>query len=417
MMKRKFLGNNLTIKGMPSLISIPELYSNIRRQVNQNESQTDYDVIVVGAGSMGSSACYHLAAQGQKVLGLDQFDLPHEFGSHSGQSRIIRKAYFESPSYVPLLESAYHNWKMLEEACGSQVYFKTGLVYFAPEEHPLITGTQKSASKYNIEVKEFSREEQRKELPQFNIPDHYVNLIEVDAGFVTPERAILIFLEQALKHGASIHTKEKALDWSKKDGTITVKTNNGSYRCKKLVIATGAWASSFASLEPLETTRQIIAWARPKNRDDFALGKFPCWIFANPALSGTFYGFPVLPTTPFGEPVGLKFAHHTKGVISDPGRVDRTVSKEEEDMLVSVVRKFIPEGVDAIHTLKTCLYTYSPDQNFIVDVHPEDDDVVIAAGFSGHGFKFASVIGEILSNLAITGKTKHPIEFLNAKRF
>jgi len=417
MKRREFIGNTVAIGGMASVVPISQLYSNVQKQLSYNDSKTNYDVIVIGVGSMGSSACYHLAKQGHSVLGLEQFDIPHEIGSHTGQSRIIRKAYFEHPSYVPLLERAYKNWQSLEQAISSQLYFKTGLLYFGPDKHLLIKGTQESAIKYGIEVNQLTQKEQLKQFPQFKIPEDYTNLMEVDAGFVTPERAILAFTEQALKCGAIIHVKEKTLEWWKKDGVIKVKTNKQTYKCKKLVLTTGAWTSKFAAVNNLEVTRQVMAWAQPKNWDMFDLNNFPCWTFADPSVKGIYYGFPILPASSFGGPVGLKFAHHTKGILSDPEIVSRNISKEEGSILVEAIRKFIPEGIDNIHSMKTCLYTYSPDEHFILDFYNENKDVVIAAGFSGHGFKFASVIGEILSDLAIDGKTKYPIDFLSAKRF
>jgi len=241
--------------------------------------------------------------------------------------------------------------------------------------------------------------------------------MEVDAGFITPERAILSFTKQALKYKAAIHTKEKTLEWSKKDGVIQVKTNKQTYKCKKLVLTTGAWTSKFSNVKNLEVTRQIMAWAQPKNLNMFKLNNFPCWTFSDPSKNGIYYGFPSLPNSSFGELTGLKFAHHTKGTLSDPDMVNRNVSKEEEKILVEAIKKFIPKGVETINSMKTCLYTYSPDEDFILDFYNNNKDIVIAAGFSGHGFKFASVIGEILSELVTKGKSIHPINFLNANRF
>ena len=417
MRRREFIGNTLAIGGLTSVIPVSQLYSNVQKKLSIQNKKTNYDVIVIGVGSMGSSACYHISKQGHSVLGLEQFDIPHEMGSHTGQSRIIRKAYFEHPNYVPLLERAYHNWQSLEQEISNQIYFKTGLLYFGPSTHLLIKGTQKSAIKYGIEVNEFDRKEQLDKFPQFKVPENYTNLIEVDAGFVTPERAILSYTEQALKYKAIIHTKEKTLEWSKKDGIIQVKTNKQIYKCKKLVLTTGAWTSKFSDIKNLDVTRQILAWAKPEKQDMFELNTFPCWTFADPSVNGIYYGFPSLPSSSFEEPSGIKFAHHTKGKLTDPDIVNKNVSKKEEKTLVEAITKFIPKGIETITTTKTCLYTYSPDEDFILDFYNNNEDVVIASGFSGHGFKFASVIGEILSELAINGKSIHPINFLKSNRF
>ena len=417
MKKREFIGNTFAIGSLTSVIPISQLYSNVQKKLSYRNKKTNYDVIVIGVGSMGSSTCYQIAKQGHSVLGLEQFDIPHEIGSHTGQSRIIRKAYFEHPNYVPLLERAYENWQSLEQEISNQIYFKTGLLYFGPDNHMLIEGTQKSAIKYGIEVNELSQKDQLDKFPQFKIPESYTNLMEVDAGFITPERAILSFTKQALKYKAAIHTKEKTLEWSKKDGVIQVKTNKQTYKCKKLVLTTGAWTSKFSNVKNLEVTRQIMAWAQPKNLNMFKLNNFPCWTFSDPSKNGIYYGFPSLPNSSFGELTGLKFAHHTKGTLSDPDMVNRNVSKEEEKILVEAIKKFIPKGVETINSMKTCLYTYSPDEDFILDFYNNNKDIVIAAGFSGNGFKFASVIGEILSELVTKGKSIHPINFLNANRF
>ena len=417
MKRREFIGNTFAIGGLTSVIPISQLYSNVQKKLSIQNKKTNYDVIVIGVGSMGSSACYHIAKQGHSVLGLEQFDIPHEMGSHTGQSRIIRKAYFEHPNYVPLLERAYQNWRSLEQEISNQIYFKTGLLYFGPSTHLLIKGTQKSAIKYGITVNELDRKEQLDKFPQFKVPENYTNLIEVDAGFVTPERAILSYTEQALKYKAVIHTKEKTMEWSKKDGIIQVKTNKQIYKCKKLVLTTGAWTSKFSDVKNLDVTRQILAWAKPKNLDMFELNTFPCWTFADPSVNGIYYGFPSLPSSSFEEPNGIKFAHHTKGKLTDPDIVNRNVSKEEEKTLVEAIKKFIPKGIETITSLKTCLYSYSPDEDFILDFYNNNEDVVIASGFSGHGFKFASVIGEILSELVTKGKSIHPINFLKSNRF
>ncbi|MFL2597898.1 MAG: N-methyl-L-tryptophan oxidase [Flavobacteriaceae bacterium] len=417
MKRRDFIENTLAIGSLTSVIPISQLYSNVQRKLSHQNKKSNYDVIVIGVGSMGSSTCYQIAKQGYSVLGLEQFDIPHEMGSHGGQSRIIRKAYFEHPNYVPLLERAYENWKSLEQEVSNQIYFKTGLLYFGPSKHPLITGTQKSAKKYNIQVNEFNRKEQIDKFPQFKIPNDYSNLIEVDAGFVTPERAILTYTKQALKHKATIHINEKTLQWSKKDGVIQVKTNKQTYYCKKLVLTAGAWNSKFSNLQNLEVTRQVMFWAKPRNINMFNLNKFPCWTYADTTNKGIYYGFPNLSNSSFGEPPGIKFAHHTKGTLTDSDAVNKNISKDEQRTIIETIRKFIPEGIDSISSIKTCLYTYSPDEDFILDFYNKNKDVVIGAGFSGHGFKFASVIGEIIAELVIKGKSIHPINFLKSNRF
>lgn len=380
----------------------------------------DFDAIVLGVGSMGSATCYYLASRGYRVLGLEQFDIPHDQGSHAGQSRIIRKAYFEHPDYVPLLERAYENWKDIENKTGSQIYFPTGLLYAGKPTDILIKGVRESTEKYNLNVESLSRFDIKKRFAQFQIPKEYEVLFEPDAGFVTPERAILLFAEQAIRSGAQIHTKEKTTSWKKEGDLITVITDKSTYTCKKLIITAGAWAGSMIPglSSQLKVTRQVIAWVNPKERKPFELGQFPCWMIDDHTQEGMYYGFPVLPVAKFGAPIGLKVALHYPGQVTNPDSVNRIPSKEDENHLVEALDKYLPKGYESTHVLKTCLYTNTPDENFILDFLPGyDQQVVIAAGFSGHGFKFVSVVGEIMADLAMRGKTELPIGFLNAQRF
>ncbi len=379
----------------------------------------EFDVIVIGVGSMGSSTCYQLASRGVSVLGLEQFSIPHDQGSHAGQSRIIRKAYFEHADYVPLLERAYDNWKHLEAITGSQVYFPTGLLYAGKPDEILIKGVKHSSEKYNVPIESVSKQELVKRFPQFDVPNDYEVLFEPDAGFVTPERAVSLYVDQAIKAGATIHTNEQTRSWKQNETSIEVVTNKGTYVCKKLVITAGAWTDKMLPelSTRLQVTRQVIAWVNPSNQKQFELGNFPCWLIDDHTQAGMYYGFPVLSTDKFGAPAGLKVAHHYPGSPTHVESVDRSVTKEEEEILVKSLTKFLPNGYESMSVLKTCLYTNTPDENFIIDFVPESNKhVIMAAGFSGHGFKFVSVVGEIVADLSIMGSTQLPIEFLAVSR-
>jgi sarcosine oxidase len=401
-------------------LSYAQLYAQIQKQVEPTSNQANYDVIVLGVGSMGASACYHLAKRGFKVLGLEQFDIPHELGSHAGQSRIIRKAYGEGSDYVPLMERAYQNWQDLESETGSQVYYKTGLAYFGAPDDPFLSTVIGSSKKYNIPLNTLTAEESNRKFPQFKLPQNFQRLEEPEAGFITPERSILLYVQQAVFNGAVIRTKEKVLEWKREtSGSVTVVTDRGTYKAGKLVITAGPWAAkvipSLAS--KLTVTRQAVAWVKPKKWDDFVLGKFPCWILENKEYD--FYGFPILPVGTFGGPLGLKLALHYPGAdTTDPDFVNRNTKESDERILIEFLNQFIPDGYENTLVMKTCLYTNTPDHNFIIDYLSEyDKDVVFATGFSGHGFKFVSVVGEILADLAMNGSTQLPIGFLSTKRF
>ena len=373
-----------------------------------------FDVIVIGVGSMGSAACSFVAERGYRVLGLEQYDIPNELGSHLGQSRIIRKAYFEHPDYVPLLDRAYRNWRLLEEKTGSQVYFPTGLVYFGKPTDPVMMGVHASAKHHNIEVRTLSEEETVRKYPQFTLPSAYERIEEPDAGFVTPERAILLFTEHAIRHGATVLSKTTVLDWTRDAHGIRVRTNRGEFSSKKLVITAGPWARNMIPemSSTLQVTRQVVAWMVPKQWELFALGRFPCW------LVDEFYGFPVLPAGAFGGPIGLKVGKHRPGDVSAPETLNRMPTAADEKELVDALKMFIPDAYGTTYAMKVCMYTNTPDGHFILDYLPGfDKDVAIAAGFSGHGFKFASVVGEIMADLTVDGGTSLPIGFLSARRF
>ena len=370
---------------------------------------------------MGSATCFHLARRGLKVLGLEQFSIPHDQGSHAGQSRIIRKAYFEHPDYVPLLERAYQNWQDLESLTDTPLYHETGLLYYGPPEDEMMQGVKSSAKTYDVPLEVLSQDPNQNKFPQITVPDHYKGLLEPGAGFLPPERAILLYTDQAIKQRAVIQTQEKVLSWKKNPGGgVTVISDKGTYHAAKLVITAGPWAGNFIpQLKPkLQVTRQVLAWVIPKNPQPFELGQLPCWMIIDEVNPGILYGFPIMPVGQFNGPIGFKAGYHVPGQISDPDRIDREVSQEEEQKIIDALQRFFPESYQSTHVLKTCLYTYTPDENFVIDFLPGfNQDVVIAAGFSGHGFKFASVVGEILADLSAKGATALPIGFLNASRF
>lgn len=335
-------------------LSYGQLYGHVQEKINPTFNQTSFDVIVLGVGSMGSSACYHLAKRGFKVLGLEQFDIPHELGSHAGQSRIIRKAYGEGSDYVPLLERAYKNWQALESETGSQVYYKTGLAYFGAGDDPFLNTVKGSSKKYNIPLHNLSVEECKRKYPQFNLPQNFQRLEEPEAGFITPERSILLYVQQAVLNGAVIRTKEKVLEWKRDaSGSVTVVTSNGTYKAGKLIITAGPWAGKMipSLASKLTVTRQAVAWVKPKKWDHFTIEKFPCWILENKGYD--FYGFPILPVGTFGGPLGLKLALHFPGAdTTDPDLVNRNTKGSDEKILIDFLNQFIPDGYESTLVMK-----------------------------------------------------------------
>lgn len=364
-----------------------------------------YDTIIIGVGSMGSSACYQLAKRGRKVLGLEQFNLVHEQGSHTGQSRLIRQAYFEHPDYVPLLFSAYRGWAEIEQAGGTQLYWPTGIAYFGEPEDEIMLGIKASARKFDLRLKSLALDAYE----EFRIPGNYEGLLEPEAGFLSPERAIGTLVKLAKKHGAEIRENTPVRSWRMDGNEVVVETENESFRAGNLIISAGAFVSEIAELPAeMKKTRQYLAWA---DTDKFQMGQVPCWFIADRERPGSFYGFPS--NNGLEGPTGLKLACHRPGeALTDPENFDH-----ERELLEGFMEKFFTSKMN-IHTHKTCKYTYSPDEHFIIDWLPEHrQKVLIATGFSGHGFKFVPVVGEILADLATAGTTDHPINFLSLGRF
>ncbi|WP_185731412.1 N-methyl-L-tryptophan oxidase [Larkinella rosea] len=389
------------------------------RKTATSKTAPHYDVIVVGVGSMGSAACWFLAKRGYKVLGLEKFTTPHEQGSHTGQSRLVRKSYFEHPDYVPLLARAYQNWRLLEAEMTSTFYQPTGILYAGKPDHETMSGLKQSAAMYQIPLKKIPPSEAGSQYPLFRFPSDFEVILEADAGFVSPENTIIAYSQDAIKKGATILTNSAIDTWKVEAGRVEVKTDSTTYTSDKLIITAGAWTSQLIPALPtsLTVTRQVVAWLDVEDQTAFALGDFPCWLVEDPEL-GTFYGFPVLPSSEYPGPTGLKLAHHFPGEKTNPDFADRSIQEKDAEALRHFVKNYIPAAGHTFRAFKSCLYTNSVDRNFIIDQLPGyDNRVTVACGFSGHGFKFVPVVGEILADLAMKGRTDLPIHFLRLNRF
>ncbi len=379
-----------------------------------------FDYIVIGVGSMGSSTCYHLAKSGASVLGIEQFELAHEKGAHSGQSRIVRKAYFEHPDYIPLLERAYQNWEEIERVSGNKVYHTTGLFYTGPKGHPIIENIRAAAKTYNIPLLDSTQQDEISILPLFTVPDDYEWIYEPEAGFVETEKTILTYVEQAKKLGAEIHQQEKVIDWRIKDDGVEVRTDKGEYSCKKIIVTAGPWSAKLMPVikDQLKITRQTLMWLQPEESSFFQSSSFPCWFVVDRDKPGAYYGFPIADIGDEKNPNGFKFAYHYPGEETDPDEVDRIISNEDTRPLLDFIDTYIPKAKGQVLGVKTCLYSNSIDEHFVIDCLKDTDGrVCFARGFSGHGFKFVSVVGEIMADLAMKGTTSLPIGFLRADRF
>lgn len=373
-----------------------------------------FDVIVVGVGTMGSATCRELAARGARVLGLERFDVPHSMGAHHGHSRMFRLAYFEHPNYVPLLRRALTLWESLNEESPLRPFTRTGGLYAGPAGCETVDRSAESARTHGLAHTTLSWADMRSEHPQFQLPEHYTGMFEPNAGFVVPEHAVAAMAGGALTRGAEIHARERVLNWSATPSQVRVRTERDEYVGARLVVCCGAWSARIvADLGvPLRVTRQILGWVWPKEPQPFTLGRFPCWAIEDENAS-VFYGFPMLASNP-----GLKLARHVPGPTADPETLDRSgASAADEEDFREGLRRFIPAGDGPTLASAICMYTMSPDSHFIIDTHPLHPNVSIACGFSGHGFKFATVVGEILADLALKGRTELPADFLRLTRF
>jgi sarcosine oxidase len=379
-----------------------------------------FDYIVIGVGSMGSSTCYHLAKSGATVLGIEQFELAHERGAHSGQSRIVRKAYFEHPDYIPLLERAYHNWQEIERVSGNKMYHETGIFYAGPIGHAIIESIRTAAAQYEIPLLDGRNGDQLEILPLFDLSEGYEWIYEPEAGFVETEKAILSYVEQAKKLGTVIHQHEKVLGWELIEDGVEVRTSNGNYTCKKIIVTAGPWSAKLMPTinDELKITRQTLMWIQPDEANSFKISAFPCWFVVDKDKPGAYYGFPIAEIHDTKNPNGFKFAYHYPGAETDPDDVDRNIKEIDKEPLLSFIERYIPKAKGQVLDVKTCLYSNSKDENFVIDcLEGTEGRVCFARGFSGHGFKFVSVVGEIMADLALKGATTLPIGFLRADRF
>jgi sarcosine oxidase len=375
-----------------------------------------FDVIVLGLGGMGSAAAYHLAARGQRVLGLDRYGAAHDCGSSHGGSRIIRQAYYEHPQYVPLVQRAYELWEALERDSGTSLLYLTGGLVIGPPGSSVVEGTIRSANQHQLPHEILSAVELRRRYPAFRPRPDDTAVFETRAGFLRPESAVQAHLHLAAKNGADLHFEEPVLQWTASPGGgVRVTTSLGAYEAGHLIVAPGAWAPDILrDLQiPFDVRRQVMCWFQPiGTTDSFLPGQFPIYIYD---VDGTdvFYGFPATE----GPAHGVKAAMHTPGERCTADTINRDTSEADASTLRRYLSTFLPELNGPLLKASTCLYTLTPDEHFVIGPHPEHPQVSIAAGFSGHGFKFTPVVGEILADLATEGRSSHPIQFLAPTRF
>jgi sarcosine oxidase len=379
-----------------------------------------FDVIVLGLGAMGSAAACHLARRGARVLGLDRFAPPHAHGSSSGKSRIIREAYFEHPAYVPLVQRAYALWEELERDSGRRLFIRTGGLMIGPPTGALVTGALLSARTHGLQHEVLDTGELRRRYPALRPDGGTVAVWEPRAGALFPEDCVHAHLEQAARAGATLAPDEPALAWSATPGGVEVRTGKGQYGAEKLLVACGAWTAGLLPELglPLVAQRQVQLWFEPLEPGSpgskgepgaFSPGRFPVFIWEDEP--GRFiYGFPEL-----GD--GVKVARHHEGEPADPALVRREVTDDDVRPMRAVLARLIPGANGRLRESAVCLYTNAPDSHFVLGVHPAHPRVLVASPCSGHGFKFASALGETLADLLLGAPPRFDLGLFRIDRF
>jgi len=370
-----------------------------------------FDTIAIGLGGMGSAALYHLARRGLQVLGVEQFGIAHDRGSSHGETRLIRRAYFEHPDYVPLVDRAYQLWEALESTASRRLLHRCGLMLAGRADGAVIPGVRRAAEQHGLHIEMVSRRDWPARFPGFALDDDMQGLFEPDAGFLEVENCVAAHIEQARVLGADVLTGQRVRGWSADERGVTVTTDDARYTAGSLVLCGGAWTGQLlAELRlPLVVQRKTVFWFGPT--DELCRFDGGCPVFGLDTADGFFYGFPAM------DERGVKVGEHSGGQVApDADRLDRVIHPDDERPVRRFLHRYLPGVGDEVRNASVCMYTMTPDEHFIIDRHSRYPHVTYACGFSGHGFKFAPVIGSVLADLVMDGRTAEPVEFLCASR-
>lgn len=371
---------------------------------------SSFDVIVLGVGGMGSATCAELARRGARVLGLEQFPLVHSRGSSHGHTRIIRTAYAEHPDYVPLVRRAFEKWYDLEQVTGRHLLSQCACLNAGSPGSEHVAGVRESVRRHGLAAEELTGDEINARFPAFRFPADFSGVLEHAAGFLYVEECVRAQIDNAVSLGATINGEEPVREWKAVGDGVEVTTDRGTYRAAKLVVTAGAWATQLLADigVPLAVMRQTLLWFdAPLER--FRRDRFPIFIADTPASA--FYGLPAI------DRRGLKIArHYGAPELPSPDGVNWEITPNDIAAARPLLDEFVP-GLGAFTAGQVCMYTVTPDRHPVIDIHPHSPQVSVACGFSGHGFKFASAVGEVLADLAEAGKTRRAIGLFRAGRF
>lgn len=363
-----------------------------------------FDVAVIGLGAMGSAAASHLAARGAKVIGFDASFPAHVLSSSHGDSRLIRLGYFEDPSYVPLLKRAYENWWALENRLRETVLTLTGVLQIGKPNGKIVSGTRSSCALYGLAHQVLDADEMRNRFPAFALDDDEVAVLDPQGGYLRPEAAIMGYIRLAASDGAVFHFGEKVLRIETDETGVIIVSATGRYRASKVIVATGSWISELvpALRDHAVPIRQVVGWYQPKDGFVTTPQRMPAFLRDEGVES--FFGFPMIGVD--GVKVG-QHAHFRETI--DPDRPNPPVNDADVALLDDFISRRLPAAAGLRVRAITCRYTMLPSEDFLIDLLPSDPRIVVASPCSGHGFKFTSVIGEILADLALNGETALPI--------
>jgi sarcosine oxidase len=375
----------------------------------------EFEAVVCGLGVMGSAALYHLARRGQRVLGIERYEPGHDRGSSHGATRIIRLGYFEHPSYVPLLRRAYALWRQLEQESGRRFLHRTGIVEIGPPEGNLVKGTLASAHAHALEHEILTAPELMRRFAGLDLPASYVGVFQPDGGWLATERSLHALVSLAQSAGAEIRSRERVRAVKPCAGGVRIDTVGGTIEALVAIVCAGPWTASLipSFSASLRVTREVMAWFEIQEPMLFAVNQWP--VFMLESRHGLHYG---IPPEHGNAAAGFKIAkHHHRTEVVDPDDCDRAVSPDDEALIRVALANHVPGANGRLLAAQTCLYTVTPDGDFLIDRVPGSPQIIVASPCSGHGFKFAPVIGEILADLAMEGEARHDISRFRLRRF
>jgi sarcosine oxidase len=372
-----------------------------------------YDVVVVGLGVMGSSIAASCARRGRSVLGIERFWPVHDRGASQGKSRLIRQAYFEHAAYVPLVLRSYALWRELEARTGEHLMTITGLLLAGKESTKVIAGSRRSAEMHRLPVEYLTASEIGRRFPVTRPRADEVGIFEREGGVISPEKAVHALLRTAADAGAQLRFGARMTDWHRTGprGLRTALDDGSTVEARHVVLSVGPWLEGMAAQMgiPLKIQRNVQAWFAPRT-PDFTADRFPAFLLDREGLPNVIYGMPDL-----GD--GVKAAFHSRGVYTKPDQLERGISDDDIVPIQTALEGWLPGAAQTFLSAKACMYALTPDEHFAIGRHPADPDVIVAGGFSGHGFKFAPVVGEIVSDLVTDGASRFDIGFLAPERF